>query len=81
MAIVKPETVIAWHRKGFGLLWTCKVRRGQPGPPAVTKDVREPVRGMSRENPLWGAPRIHGEPLKLGIDIGETSLPGASGPS
>jgi putative transposase len=74
LVIVKPETVIAWHRKGFRLFWTWKVRHGQPGRPAVAKDVRELIRRMSRENPLWGAPRIHGELLKLGIDVGETSV-------
>ena len=74
LIIVKPETVIAWHRKGFRLFWTWKVRHGQPGRPAVPKDVRELIRKMSRENPLWGAPRIHGELLKLGIDIGATSV-------
>ena len=74
LVIVKPETVIAWHRKGFRLFWTWKVRCGQLGRPAVPKDVRELIRKMSRENPLWGAPRIHGELLKLGIDIGETSV-------
>ena len=74
LVIVKPETVIAWHRKGFRLFWTWRVRHGQPGRPAVPKDVRELIRKMSRENPLWGAPRIHGELLKLGIDIGETSV-------
>jgi hypothetical protein len=72
LVIVQPETVIAWHRKGFRLFWTWKIRRGQPGRPTVAKDVRELVRRLSRENPLWGAPRIHGELLKLGIDIGET---------
>ena len=74
LIIVKPETVIAWHRKGFRLFWTWKVRHWQPGRPAVSKDVRQLIRKMSRENPLWGAPRIHGELLKLGIDIGETSV-------
>jgi hypothetical protein len=70
LIVVKPETVIAWHRKGFRLFWTWKVRHGQPGRPTVPKEVRELIRKMSRENPLWGAPRIHGELLKLGIDIG-----------
>ena len=74
LCIVKPETVIAGHRKGFRLFWTWKVRRGKPGRPPVSKDIRELIRKMSRENPLWGAPRIHGELLKLGIDIGETSV-------
>jgi len=57
LVIVKPETVMAWHRKGFRLFWTWKVRRGQPGRPPVSKDIRELIRKMSRENPLWGAPR------------------------
>ena len=74
LVIVKPETVIAWHRRGFRLFWTWKVRRGQSGRPAVPKHVRELIRQLGRENPLWGAPRIHGELLKLGIDVGETSV-------
>jgi hypothetical protein len=56
------------------LFWTWKVRGDQPGRPAVPKDVRDLIRKMCRENPLWGAPRIHGELLKLGIDVGETSV-------
>jgi putative transposase len=74
LVIVKPETVIAWHRKSFRLFWTWRVRRGQRGRPAVSKEVRELIRKMSRDNPLWGAPRIHGELLKLGIDVGQTSV-------
>ncbi len=74
LIVVKPETVIAWHRKGFRLFWTWKVRHGQPGRPSVLNDVRDLIRLMSRANPTWGAPRIHGELLKLGIDIGETSV-------
>src|ERR1700761_7869756 len=73
LRIVKPDTVIAWHRKAFRKFWTWKVRRGKPGRPAVSADIRALIRRMSRENPGWGAPRIHGELLKLGIDIGETS--------
>ena len=74
LIIVKPETVIAWHRKGFRLFWTWKVRHGRIGRPSVSREVRDLIRKMSRENPLWGAPRIHGELLKLGIDAGETSV-------
>jgi transposase InsO family protein len=74
LVIVTPETVIAWHRKGFRLFWTWKARCGQRGRPSVPKEVRQLIRKLSRENPLWGAPRIHGELLKLGIDIGETSV-------
>ena len=74
LRIVKPDTVIAWHRKAFRKFWTWKVRRGRPGRPAIAAEIRALIRRMSRENPGWGAPRIHGELLKLGIDIGETSV-------
>ena len=72
--IVQPATVIAWHRKGFRLFWTWKVRRGKRGRPAVAREVRDLIRRMSRQNPLWGAPHIHGELLKLGVTIGQTSV-------
>ena len=55
LVIVKPATVIGWHRRGFRLFWTWKVRRGQPGRPPVPKGVRELIRKMSRENPLGRA--------------------------
>jgi len=74
LVIVQPETVVAWHRKGFRLFWTWRVRHGQPGRPVIAREVRDLIRRMCRENPTWGAPRIHGELLKLGIDIGETSV-------
>ncbi|SRR5258708_5757882 len=74
LVIVKPETVVAWHRAGFRLFWTWKVRRGQHGRPVICREVRDLIRKMCRENPGWGAPRIHGELLKLGIDIGESSV-------
>src|SRR6202165_4689488 len=74
LAIVAPETVVAWHRKSFRLFWTWKVRHGQPGRPVISLEVRDLIRKMCRENPGWGAPRIHGELLKLGIDIGESSV-------
>jgi putative transposase len=72
--IVKASTVLGWHRKAFRLFWTWKIRRGKVGRPTVPKEVRELIRTLSRENPLWGAPRIYGELLKLGIDVGETSV-------
>src|ERR1035438_2543256 len=72
--IFKPATAIAWHRKGFRLFWTWKIRHGRLGRPAVSCEVRDLIRRMSRENPLWGAPHIHGELLKLGIEISETSV-------
>jgi putative transposase len=74
LTIVKPETVIAWHRAGFRLFWTWKVRCGQPGRPIISPEVRALIRKMCRENPSWGAPRIHGELLKLGINVGESSV-------
>ena len=67
LAIVEPETVVAWHRKGFRLFWTWKVRRGQPGRPGISREVRDLIRKRCRENSSWGALRIHGELLKLGI--------------
>ena len=61
-------------QQGPQLFWTWKIRRGKPGRPGIPHEIRELIRTMSRENPMWGAPRIHGELLKLGIDIGETSV-------
>jgi hypothetical protein len=74
LIIVKPETVIAWHRNGFRLFWTWRIQHGKPGRPVVPKEVRQLPRQLCLANPLWGAPRVHGELLKLGIDIGETSV-------
>jgi putative transposase len=74
LLIVQAETVVAWHRKGFRLFWTWKIRRGKPGRPSVPPEVRHLIRMMSRHNPRWGAPRIHGELLKLGIEITEPTV-------
>src|ERR1700747_3613258 len=74
LAIVKPETVVAWHRAGFRRFWTWKVRRGHPGRPVISREVRDLIRRMCRENPGGEAPRIHGELLKLGFDLGESSV-------
>jgi transposase InsO family protein len=65
---------VTWHRAGFRLFWTWKVRRGQPGRPVISREICDLIRQMCRENPGWGAPRIHGELLKLGIDIGQSSV-------
>ena len=73
LVFVEPETVLAWHRRGFRLFWTWKSRR-RLGRPTVPPDVRTLIRTMSDANPLWGAPRIHGELLKLGMDIGQASV-------
>ena len=74
LVIVKPETVIGWHRKGFRRFWTRKSRRGKPGRPPVSSEVRGLIRRMSRENPLWGAPRIHGELRMLGFEVSEAAV-------
>jgi transposase InsO family protein len=74
LVIVKPETVVGWHRKGFRLYWTWKSGRRRDGRPTVPREVRDLIRRMSRENPLWGAPRIHGELLKLGIEVSQATV-------
>ena len=74
LVIVRPKTVVAWHRRGWRLYWQWKSRgRGRP---ALSGEVRELIRRMSRENPLWGAPRIHGELLKLGYELSEATVEG-----
>ena len=62
--IVQPETVVSWHRRGFRYYWRWKSRCHWPGRPRIPREVRELIRQMSTANPLWGAPRIHGELLK-----------------
>ena len=73
LVIVKPETVIAWHRRGFRVWWTWKSRH-RMGRPTVPADVRSLIRTMAQANSLWGAPRIHGELLKLGIDVSQATV-------
>ena len=74
--IVRPKTVVGWHRQGFRRYWRWKSRQGvrKPGRPHVTQEVRELIRTMRQANPLWGAPRIHGELLKLGLEISERTI-------
>jgi hypothetical protein len=73
LKILKPETVVRWHRAGFRAYWRWKPRpRG--GRPRALAEVRELIREMSMANPLWGAPRVHGELLKLGIDVDQTTV-------
>ncbi len=74
LVLVKADTVVGWSRKGFRLFWTWKSRRGRTGRPAVSKDIRDLIRQMSLANPLWGAPRIHGELLKLGIPVSQPTV-------
>jgi hypothetical protein len=71
--IFKPETLLHWHRIGFRRFWRWKSRR-PAGRPAVSVDIRSLVRRISRENPLWGAPRIHRELLKLGIEAAQSTV-------
>jgi hypothetical protein len=71
--IFKPETLARWHRSGFRLYWCWKSRR-RVGRPAIPAEIRDLLRSISRDNPLWGAPRIHGELLKLGIDVAQSTV-------
>ena len=73
LAIVQPQTVVRWHRAGFRFYWRWKSCR-RAGRPVVSIEVRQLIHEMSIANPLWGAPRIHGELLKLGINVGQTSV-------
>jgi len=74
LVIVKPETVIRWHREGFKAYWRWKSGRRRPGRPLTPHETRALIRRMARENPTWGAPRIHGELAKLGIDVSERTV-------
>src|ERR1700686_1121611 len=71
--IVQPETVIRWHRSGFRAYGHWKSRH-VGGRPRIDSEIRALIRRMSRENPLWGAPRIHGELLMLGIEVAESTV-------
>src|ERR1700724_3117887 len=72
ITIVRPETIVRWHRKGFGAFWRWK-SRSLGGRPQIDKEVHDLIRRMSFENPLWGAPHIHGELLKLGFDLAQST--------
>jgi hypothetical protein len=74
LLIVRPETVVRWHREGFRLFWRRRSRSSRGGRPAISKDVRALIKKMASANPLWGAPRIHGELLKLGIQISQRTV-------
>jgi len=73
IVVIKPETVIRWHRRGFQAYWHWKSRR-LGGRPKIAREIRDLIRRMNRENPLWGAPRIHGELLMLGIEVAESTV-------
>jgi putative transposase len=74
MVLVKPATVIQWHRKGFRLYWRCRSMSRAEGRPKIHFVTRDLIRQMCCANPLWGAPRIHGELLKLGIEISQATV-------
>ena len=73
LTIIRPETLVRWHRVGFRCYWRWK-SRPQGGRPQIDTELRRLVRRMSVENPLWGAPRIHGELLKLGFEVAQSSV-------
>jgi transposase InsO family protein len=73
LKILQPQTVIRWHRAGLRAYWRWK-SRPSGGRPTIPVEIRQLIREMSVANPLWGAPRIHGELLMLGIDIGQTTV-------
>jgi transposase InsO family protein len=73
LAVVRPETLVHWHRAGFRCYWRWK-SRSVGGRPPIETDLRELIRRMSMENPLWGAPRIHGELLKLGFEVAQSTV-------
>ncbi len=69
-----PDTVVRWHRKGFRLYWRWKCRGPKPGRPPIDTALRKLIREMQATNMDWGAPRIHGELLKLGIDVSQATV-------
>jgi len=71
--VVKPETILRWHRSGFKAFWRWK-SRNRAGRPKVGRELRDLIRRMGRENPLWGAPRIHGELLMLGFSVSQATV-------
>src|SRR6266851_1246602 len=73
ITIVRPETVVRWHRRGFAAYWRWK-SRSPGGRPRIAREVRDLIRRMSLENPLWGATKIHGELLKLGIAVAQSTV-------
>jgi hypothetical protein len=73
LMIIRPETLVRWHRAGFRCYWRLKSRR-RGGRPQIDTELRVLIRRMSVENPIWGAPRIHGELLKLGFEVAQSSV-------
>src|SRR5215208_2040353 len=77
--VVQPETVLRWHRAGFRAFWRWK-SRNRAGRPKIDRELRDLIERMSRENPLWGASRIHGELLMLGFEVAQSTVSTASVP-
>src|SRR5262245_48640425 len=73
LTIIRPKTVVRWHRNGFRAYWRWRSRLPW-GRPRAPLELRRLIREMSLDNPLWGAPRIHGELLKLGFEVGQTTV-------
>jgi transposase InsO family protein len=73
LIIVKPETVIRWHRQGFKYYWRWK-SRSKPGRPKIPPELRDLIRRMSRDNPLWGAPHIQAQLHLLGYDLATSTI-------
>jgi transposase InsO family protein len=71
--VVQPETILRWHRSGFKAFWRWK-SLNRAGRPKVDHELRDLIRRMGRENPLWGAPRIHGELLMLGFEVAQSTV-------
>ncbi len=71
--LVQPETILRWHRTGFGVFWRWK-SGNRAGRPKIDRGLRDLIRRMSSENPLWGAPRIHGELLMLGFEVAQSTV-------
>ena len=74
LLMVQPDTVVHWHRQGFKLFWRWKSRAKRVGRPPIEVEIRHLIRRMCRENPSWGAPRIHSELQLLGYDVSETTV-------
>lgn len=74
LILVKPETVISWHRAVFQRFWRWRSQRCTPGRPSISTEIRQLIRRMNANNPTWGAPRIHGELLQLGFAISEPAV-------
>jgi hypothetical protein len=74
LVIVSPDTVLRWQRRRFCQYWSRRSNRPRGGRPSVSAEIAALVRKMAAANPLWGAPRIHGELLKLGIDVSERTV-------